>query len=107
MCQKWTPANPNFGGNLSLRQKYPKTREELFDALAPTIDEAVRYRAGLYLRELYGSKPQELHGIVMGQVERALLATVLDYAGSNQALAADYLGISRATLIRRLRIYSL
>ncbi|WP_366919655.1 helix-turn-helix domain-containing protein [Burkholderia orbicola] len=43
----------------------------------------------------------------MGQVERALLATVLDYAGSNQALAADYLGISRATLIRRLRIYSL
>ncbi|WP_409070564.1 helix-turn-helix domain-containing protein [Burkholderia cenocepacia] len=39
----------------------------------------------------------------MEQAERALLVTVLGYAGDNQALAADYLGLSRATFIRKLK----
>ncbi|WP_424945325.1 helix-turn-helix domain-containing protein [Burkholderia anthina] len=39
----------------------------------------------------------------MEQVERALLVAVLDYAAGNQALAADYLGLSRTTLIRKLK----
>ncbi|QTD91287.1 Fis family transcriptional regulator [Burkholderia anthina] len=86
-----------------MQPKYPTTREELFDDLAPTIDETVRYRVGLYLCELHGAKPQGLHSIVMEQVERALLVAVLDYAAGNQALAADYLGLSRTTLIRKLK----
>jgi DNA-binding protein Fis len=39
----------------------------------------------------------------MGQVERVLLDAVLGHAEGNQALAADYLGISRPTLIRKLK----
>lgn len=39
----------------------------------------------------------------MAEVERELLTAILDHANGNQSLAADYLGISRPTLIRKMR----
>jgi Fis family transcriptional regulator len=83
--------------------RYPKTRADLFDDLAPTIDETVRYRIGLYLNELHGAPPANLHRIVMECAERAAINAVLAYTDGNQALAAQYLGIGRQSLIRKLQ----
>lgn len=48
-----------------------------------------------------------LHRMVMDEVEPALLCAVLDRAGGSRSLAARMLGISRATLCKRLKGYGL
>ena len=60
-----------------------------------------------YLKDLNGHKPAELYNLVLGEVEPPLFATVMDYAHGNQTLAANILGINRATLRKKLKIYRL
>ncbi|MEY1593809.1 helix-turn-helix domain-containing protein [Burkholderia sp. Bmkn7] len=84
--------------------KYLKNREDLFDVLAPTIDETVRYRTAMCLTELHGTAPKDLHKIVMDAAEHAVISVVLDFTKGNQALAAEYLGISRPTLRAKVRL---
>jgi Fis family transcriptional regulator len=43
----------------------------------------------------------------MGEVERPLFKTVLEYVGGNQSRAAEILGINRGTLRKKLRDYKL
>jgi Fis family transcriptional regulator len=43
----------------------------------------------------------------MGEVEPPLLSSVMEYTDGNQSLAADILGISRATLRKKLKQYQL
>jgi len=43
----------------------------------------------------------------MGEVEKPLFRTVLEYAGGNQSLAAEILGINRGTLRKKLKTYKL
>ena len=56
---------------------------------------------------LNGHQPKALYELVIGQVEKPLLRTVLDYAEGNQSLAADILGINRGTLRKKLRRHGL
>jgi Fis family transcriptional regulator len=51
--------------------------------------------------------PDNLHGLIMGEAERALVETVLDHTGGNQSKASDILGITRTTLRNRIRRYGL
>jgi Fis family transcriptional regulator len=44
---------------------------------------------------------------VIGEVERPLFRTILDYAGGNQSEAAEILGINRGTLRKKLIAYKL
>ena len=60
-----------------------------------------------YLKDLNGDKPSELYELVIGEVEPPLFATVMDYAHGNQTLAANILGINRATLRKKLKMYRL
>ena len=58
----------------------------MFDDPAPTIAETVRYRIGLYLNELYGTPPKDLHKLVAEWVEQTAIAAALEYTDGNQAL---------------------
>ena len=60
-----------------------------------------------YLKDLNGDKPAELYDLVLGEVEHPLFATVMDYTHGNQTLAANILGINRATLRKKLKVYRL
>lgn len=60
-----------------------------------------------YFSHLNGEMPNDLHQLVTAQVERPLLAKTLDYAGGNQTKAAKMLGISRATLRKKLAAHGL
>jgi Fis family transcriptional regulator, factor for inversion stimulation protein len=60
-----------------------------------------------YLARLGGHDPDDLYGLVMGEVEPAMLATVLHHAQGNQSRAASILGLNRGTLRRKLREYGL
>ena len=66
------------------------------------IEQAVRGGVEHYLRELRGAEPHTLHDLFMGVAEKPLLEAVLRHAQGNQSKAAQWLGINRNTLRRKL-----
>jgi Fis family transcriptional regulator, factor for inversion stimulation protein len=56
-----------------------------------------------YFAVLDGAHPCDLYDVVMREVERPLLASVMTYVGRNQSRAADVLGLSRGTLRKKLK----
>lgn len=69
----------------------------------PSIEEVVRARLALYIGELRGTAPQGVYDMVIEAVEGPVITMMLEHAGGNQALAAEYLGISRQTLRNKMR----
>ena len=51
---------------------------------------------------LRGAEPNGLHNLVMAAVEKPLLDVVMRQAEGNQSKAAEWLGINRNTLRRKL-----
>lgn len=60
-----------------------------------------------YFRKLDGEPPHGVYDMVIGHVERALLASMLERAQGNQTQAADMLGMNRNTLRAKLAKYRL
>ena len=60
-----------------------------------------------YFKNLNGHKPADIYKLVMGQVEPPLFKSVMEYTSGNQSLASEMLGISRATLRKKLKQYQL
>jgi Fis family transcriptional regulator len=60
-----------------------------------------------YFRKLDGEPPHGVYDMVIGHVERALLASMLDRSEGNQTHAADMLGMNRNTLRAKLAKYKL
>ena len=60
-----------------------------------------------YFGDLNGHRPGDLYELVLGEVEEPLFKAVLDYTKGNQSVAAEILGINRATLRKKLRHYQL
>lgn len=58
-----------------------------------------------YFKDLNGHSPGDLYELVISEVEPPLFRTVMDYTEGNQSWAANILGISRATLRKKLRTY--
>jgi len=66
------------------------------------IDECIRASVEQYLRDLRGTEPAALHELFLGAAEKPLLDVVLRHAEGNQSKAAEWLGINRNTLRRKL-----
>ncbi|MDX1561681.1 MAG: DNA-binding transcriptional regulator Fis [Gammaproteobacteria bacterium] len=60
-----------------------------------------------YFDHLNGHKPGDLYQLVIGEVEKPLLETVLEYTNGNQSEAAEILGINRGTLRKKLKSYNI
>ena len=61
----------------------------------------------LYFRDLDGHDAGDVYDLVIGQVEQAMLESVMHHTRSNQTRAAEVLGINRSTLRKKLNIYGL
>ena len=66
------------------------------------IEDCVRRTLDQYFRDLHGEDPSGLHDLLVKSVERPLLEQVMARADGNQSLAAQWLGINRNTLRRKL-----
>jgi Fis family transcriptional regulator, factor for inversion stimulation protein len=66
------------------------------------IEDCVRETLVQYFKDLDGEEPHSLHDMVMLAVERPLLDVVMNQAEGNQSKAAEWLGINRNTLRRKL-----
>ncbi len=87
------PYTPSAGGDSS-RQGAP-------------LSHLVRQALDEYFAQLDGTEPSDLYQMVMAQAERPLLERVMQHTGGNQTRAAQLLGISRATLRKKLALYNL
>jgi len=66
------------------------------------IEECVRDNLEAYFRDLRGTEPGALYDMVVRAVEKPLLDVVMSQAGHNQCRAAEWLGLNRNTLRKKL-----
>ena len=66
------------------------------------IEECVRNSLEGYFRDLRGTEPDGLHEMLVRVVERPLLEVVMAHADQNQSRAAEWLGLNRNTLRKKL-----
>lgn len=72
-----------------------------------TVAGAVREAVEAYFADLNGHAPGKLYEMVVAEVERPLLETVMRQVQGNQSRAAKMLGINRSTLRKKLAQYGL
>ncbi|MEY3253781.1 MAG: hypothetical protein RL227_2754 [Pseudomonadota bacterium] len=66
------------------------------------IDDSVRASVEQYFKDLRGAEPDDLHQLFIAAAEKPLLDVVMRHAEGNQSRAAEWLGINRNTLRRKL-----
>jgi Fis family transcriptional regulator len=66
------------------------------------IETCVRENLEAYFRDLDGEAPHSMHEMLIKLVEKPLLEVVMQHAEGNQSKAAEWLGINRNTLRRKL-----
>ena len=70
------------------------SRNELADCVKRSLER--------YFKDMDGEKPTSIYEMVLKNVEKPMIETVLDRAEGNQTLAAQMLGINRATLRKKM-----
>ncbi len=73
------------------------------DAVAACVQQAIRQ----YFADLDGETPAGIYDMVLKSVERPLIQEVLDKAGGNQSKAAEWLGLNRNTLRKKMKEHGL
>lgn len=66
------------------------------------IDACIRESLDTYFKDLRGAEPHTVYDMVIRVVEKPLLDVVMQHAEGNQSRAAEWLGINRNTLRRKL-----
>lgn len=66
------------------------------------IEDCVRASLEGYFRDLRGTEPDGLYEMLVKVVERPLLEVVMAKAEHNQSKAAEWLGLNRNTLRKKL-----
>ncbi|WP_333843853.1 helix-turn-helix domain-containing protein [Pelomicrobium sp.] len=71
------------------------------------IDRIVRRAIERYFKDLDGEKPCGIYDMVIRCVEKPLIETVLRHSQGNQTRAAEFLGLNRNTLRKKIKAYRL
>lgn len=66
------------------------------------IQDCIRESLEAYFNDLKGAEPHGVYDMVVQAVEKPLLEVVMQHAEGNQSKAAEWLGINRNTLRRKL-----
>ena len=77
------------------------------DAEMQPLGVSVRQSVDTYLAQLGDYPANGLYELVLREVERPLLEAVMGHCRDNQTQAAQILGMSRSTLRKKLKLYSL
>lgn len=71
------------------------------------IDRIVRRAIEKYFKDLDGEKPCGIYDMVIRSVEKPLIEIVLRHSEGNQTRAAEFLGLNRNTLRKKMKAYRL
>ena len=67
-----------------------------------TIEQSVRDSLQTYFQDLEGEVPDRVYEMVVRMVERPMLEVVMNHADNDQSRAAEWLGLNRNTLRKKL-----
>ncbi len=87
-----------------------KTAKQSKAALARTsrcLADNVKDAMEKYFKDMDGHEPTNLHELVMSQVEKPLIESVINNTSGNISRAAKLLGLNRGTLRNRMQKYGL
>lgn len=71
------------------------------------IEHCVRTSVQGYLDDLHGIAPGGMYAMVLRAMEKPLLEVVMERTGGNQSRAAEWLGLNRNTLRKKLTEHGL
>ena len=91
---------------IQVKEKSPAQTSRDTQTVTP-LREQVRTALRNYFQQLNGHGTNNLHQMVMAEVERPLMESAMEYTGGNQSRAAEILGISRSTLRKKLALYDI
>lgn len=92
--------------NLSPLQNAPlNTSRE--NSQPASLGSTIRESLSQLLSDLGDENPGNIYDLVLQQVEAPLLELILEHVEGNQSKAAEYLGINRGTLRKKLKTYQL
>jgi Fis family transcriptional regulator len=66
------------------------------------IDECIRDSLNVYFDDMKGIEPHGMYDMLLSAVEKPLLEVVMNRADQNQSRAAEWLGLNRNTLRKKL-----
>jgi Fis family transcriptional regulator len=66
------------------------------------IEECIRASLDSYFKDLRGTEPDRMYDMMVRVVEKPLLEVVMQQAAHNQSRAAEWLGLNRNTLRKKL-----
>lgn len=66
------------------------------------IDECIRQSLEGYFKDLRGTEPNGIYDMLVGAMEKPMLEVVMRQANHNQSKAAEWLGLNRNTLRKKL-----
>ena len=71
------------------------------------VEECVRESLLRYFQDLDGETPDGMYDMLVRVVEKPLLEVVMRQADNNQSRAAEWLGLNRNTLRKKLTLHNL
>ena len=67
------------------------------------VADSVKRSLERYFKDMDGEKPTSIYDMVLKNVEKPMIETVLQHAEGNLTLAAEMLGINRNTLRKKMQ----
>ena len=67
------------------------------------VADSVKRSLERYFKDMDGEKPTLIYEMVLKNIEKPMIETVLRHAEGNLSLAAEMLGINRATLRKKMQ----
>lgn len=95
--------NPNTGTeqNITIDKEFAVRLDDY------SLETIVELKISRFIERLGTYEPEDLHCLIIGKVEKPLIAQVLRRTGGNQVHAARILGINRNTLRKKMKMYGL
>ena len=75
--------------------------------ISTPISKIIKNESLSYINKMNGQGVSNLHNLFISEVEKSLIATVLNHLNGNVTKTASYLGINRGTLIKRIKEYGI
>jgi Fis family transcriptional regulator len=66
------------------------------------IEDCIRTSLDSYFQDLRGTEPDRMYDMMVRVVEKPMLEVVMQHAAQNQSRAAEWLGLNRNTLRKKL-----
>ena len=89
------------------RESSEKRAEQHIEINRIPLAKQVKTAMEMYFQDMEGQTPTELYRMVISEVEKPLLESVMKQVRGNQSRAAEMLGLNRSTLRKKLQLHNL